>query len=734
MPPARPWSALIAALAVFLLLSCGTALAAPAAEAPAPASAAQLADLLENETTRNALIEQLRRSVDERAEPPVAGTPAAPSLPQRVAASTRAMVERSVAEAAAASAALGSLREQFSRSDSAALARDAGLFALFVLAVLVLHRVFRRIADAPCQRLDHWTRAGGDTTLLRRLVAVGCAMALQLAAVLAAWLAGYGVALWMPGAEGAPRVLDALFLNAFVIVEAVRATLTTLLATRFAALRAVDSGEETAYWLAWASRMSLFAGYGLLLVAPAAGQLVAPELGRVLTLLIVLLAFLKAAAIVLQNRARTRGALEALGERMQTGFARVALSMLARVWHIAALGYLAALLVVALFYPERALGFMFAATLQSVLAMLVGAVLARVLSTVIMRRIRLPEDTRTRFPLLEDRLNAYIPGMLKVARFVILAAVLAVVVDAWTSFDLGAWVASDAGMAFIGRLVTVFFIIGLALLVWLLSASWIEYRLNPDAGSVPTARVKTLLTIFRNVVAIALVVLTTMVVLAELGVNIGPLIAGAGVLGLAIGFGSQKLVQDVITGLFIQLEHAINVGDVVTAGGITGGVEKLTIRSLGLRDLAGVYHLIPFSSVNMVSNFNRDFGYHVGEYGVAYREDTDAVIEHLKAAFEELRADSAHGANILGELEVHGITALADSSVNIRVRIKTLPGTQAPTGRAYNRLVKRHFDAAGIEIPFPHMTVYFGEDKHGKAPPANLRLLEGQLDGSTEKP
>ncbi|MDX5364372.1 MAG: mechanosensitive ion channel [Pseudazoarcus pumilus] len=723
MSPARPWPALIAALAVFLLLFCGTAAANPAPDNPTPASAAQLADLLENETTRQALIEQLRRSSAESTAAPTASAPATPSLPQRVAATTRAVAERTVAEAAAAAAALSTLRTEVSRSDSAVLARDAGLFALFVFAVLVLHQVFRRVSEAPCQRLDHWTRAGGDTTLLRRLVAVGCAMALQLAAVLAAWLAGYGVALWMPGAEGAPRVLDALFLNAFVIVEALRATLATLLSTRFAALRAVDAGEETAYWLAWASRMSLFVGYGLLLVAPAAGQLVAPEVGRVLTLLIVLLAFLKAAVIVLQNRARSRAALEALGERMQTGFARVALNMLARVWHIAALGYLAALLLVALFYPEQALGFMFAATLQSVLAMLVGVVLARVLSTVIMRRIQLPEETRARFPLLEDRLNAYIPGMLKIARFAILAVVLAVVVDAWTSFDLGTWVASDAGMAVIGRLVTVFFIIGLALLVWLLSASWIEYRLNPDAGSVPTARAKTLLTIFRNVVAIALVVLTAMVVLAELGVNIGPLIAGAGVLGLAIGFGSQKLVQDVITGLFIQLEHAINVGDVVTAGGITGGVEKLTIRSLGIRDLAGVYHLIPFSSVDMVSNFNRDFGYHVGEYGVAYREDTDEVIEHLKAAFEELRADPDHGVNILGDLEVHGVTALADSSVNIRVRIKTQPGTQAPTGRAYNRLVKRHFDAAGIEIPFPHMTVYFGEDKQGKAPAANLRLL-----------
>src|SRR5690606_24810574 len=141
-----------------------------------------------------------------------------------------------------------------------------------------------------------------------------------------------------------------------------------------------------------------------------------------------------------------------------------------------------------------------------------------------------------------------------------------------------------------------------------------------------------------NAVAITLVVLTTMVVLAELGVNIGPLIAGAGVLGLAIGIGSQKLVQDGITGLFLQPARAIDVGDVGTAGGITGTVEKLTIRSLGLRDVSGTYHLMPFSTVDMVSNFNRDFGYHVGEYGVAYREDTDEVIEHLKAAFEELRS------------------------------------------------------------------------------------------------
>ena len=127
-----------------------------------------------------------------------------------------------------------------------------------------------------------------------------------------------------------------------------------------------------------------------------------------------------------------------------------------------------------------------------------------------------------------------------------------------------------------------------------------------------------------------------------------------------------------------------------------------------------------------MSNYNRDFAYHVGEYGIGYREDTDEAIAHLRAAFGELLQDPALRGQIIGEqLEVHGVTALADSAVNIRVRIKTLPGAQFPIGRAYNRLVKRHFDAAGIEIPFPHMTLYFGEDKQGKAPPARV-CIEGE--------
>ncbi len=190
-------------------------------------------------------------------------------------------------------------------------------------------------------------------------------------------------------------------------------------------------------------------------------------------------------------------------------------------------------------------------------------------------------------------------------------------------------------------------------------------------------------------------------------------------------------MQDIITGVFIQLENAINEGDWVTAGGISGTAERLSIRSVGLRDLEGTFHIVPFSSVDMVSNFMREFAYHVGHYGVAYRENIDEVIKHLFAAFEELKQDPDMAQYIDGDLVVDGVAALADSAVTMRIRIRTVPGDQWYVGRAYNRLVKQHFDAAGIEIPFPHRTLYFGQDKDGSAPPANVRRIEGPDDDAS---
>lgn len=702
-----------------------------AAQGAAGASGHQrLADLLEDDAARSALIEQLRKLGEQDSADALAAEGAGPSLAARVADLSQRVAQGVVGETHNALDAVGDAWQLLLAAEPQALAWLVGEFVLLMAVTLLAFRLLSAATGSLIRALDRLAaRPDGPGALacLRRGLGLAGALLCDLAAIALAWLAGHAVAVFVLGAPGELRAEASLFLNAFLVVESLRAVLRILLSRHGEHLRILPlAAEEKAYWYAWISRMVFFLGYGLMLVVPMLDRFVTAGLARTVAIVIMLSALLRAVVIVMQNRARVRAALEALGERMGSPFARVSLAIGARIWHIAAIVYLAAILVTAILYPEEALPFMLAATGQTIVAVVVGIALAALLTQVILRRIRLGEELRARFPLLEARLNAYVPTALKIARFLILGVVAAFIVDAWTPFDLGAWVSSDGGASVIGRLLSVALIVVLALLVWLVVASWIEFRLNPDAGAAPNPRARTLLTIFRNAVAIALVVVTSMVVLAEIGINIAPLLAGAGVLGLAIGFGAQKLVQDVITGVFIQLERAIDVGDVVTAGGITGTVERMTIRSLGLRDLSGTYHLLPFSSVDTVSNYNRDFAYHVGEYGIGYREDTDEAIVHLRAAFDELLQDPALREQILGDtLEVHGVTALADSAVNVRVRIKTLAGSQFAVGRAYNRLVKRHFDAAGIEIPFPHMTLYFGEDKHGKAPSAHVRLLEG---------
>jgi small-conductance mechanosensitive channel len=224
-----------------------------------------------------------------------------------------------------------------------------------------------------------------------------------------------------------------------------------------------------------------------------------------------------------------------------------------------------------------------------------------------------------------------------------------------------------------------------------------------------------------------------MVVLAELGVNITPLLAGAGVVGLAVGFGAQKLVQDVITGWFILMEDTIAVGDVAEVAGHAGLVERISIRTIRLRDLSGVVHTIPFSAVDSVKNFTKDFSYYLFEVGVAYREDTDEVVEVLREIDAEMREDPELGPDILEPLEVMGVDRFEDSAVIVRVRTKTKPLRQWAVGREFNRRMKKAFDARGIEIPFPHQTVYFGVDKEGKAPPATLRMEQALSEAFAEE-
>jgi small conductance mechanosensitive channel len=200
-----------------------------------------------------------------------------------------------------------------------------------------------------------------------------------------------------------------------------------------------------------------------------------------------------------------------------------------------------------------------------------------------------------------------------------------------------------------------------------------------------------------------------MMILSEIGIDLKPLLAAAGLSGLAIGFGAQSLVKDVISGFFILLENSVRVGDVVEVAGVSGVVEEVKLRTITLRDLSGNVHVVPNGIVDKVKNMTKLYSYYLFDIGVAYREDVDEVMAVLKEIAAELQADPKFGADILEPLDMLGLDQFADSAVIIKCRIKTTPMEQWRIGREMNRRIKKTFDAKGIEIPFPHRTIYWGQ-------------------------
>lgn len=231
------------------------------------------------------------------------------------------------------------------------------------------------------------------------------------------------------------------------------------------------------------------------------------------------------------------------------------------------------------------------------------------------------------------------------------------------------------------------------------------------AGAAERAkRVRTLGNLIVNTVGVVVFGAATLMVLKELHVDILPLLTGAGILGLAIGFGAQTLVKDVISGFFLILENQVRVGDVANINGTGGSVESLTLRTISLRDFSGTVHVFPNGSINTLANLTKDFSFAVLDIGVAYKEDTDRVSDVLRRVGDELAADERFGQNVLAPLEVVGVDGFGNSEVVIKIRIKTLPLKQWETGRELRRRIKKAFDAEGIEIPFPQRTLHLGDD------------------------
>ena len=219
-------------------------------------------------------------------------------------------------------------------------------------------------------------------------------------------------------------------------------------------------------------------------------------------------------------------------------------------------------------------------------------------------------------------------------------------------------------------------------------------------------RAETLGRVFRYVAAVVVSLIAGMLVLGELGISVAPILGAAGVVGLAVGFGAQSLVKEYFTGFFILLENQIRQGDVVKLDGHAGLVEVVTLRFVQLRDYDGNVHFVPNGSITTVVNMSRGFAQAVIDVGVAYRENTDEVVKVMRAVGREMRADVAYAARILDDLEVAGVERWDDSAVVIRCRFKVTPLEQWSVRREYLRRLKIAFDAVGIEIPFPQVSLH----------------------------
>jgi small conductance mechanosensitive channel len=248
-------------------------------------------------------------------------------------------------------------------------------------------------------------------------------------------------------------------------------------------------------------------------------------------------------------------------------------------------------------------------------------------------------------------------------------------------------------------------------------------QLEGEIATDASKRVQTIMNLIRQGIGILLWAMIVLIILKQIGVEIGPILAGAGILGLAVGFGAQNLVRDVISGFFMIMEDQIRVGDVAVLNGTGGLVEKINFRITSLRDLSGTVHVFPNGTINSLSNMTNEWSAYVFDIGVAYKENTDHVMDVMREVLTKLKEDEVFGPNVL-EWEIFGVNEFANSSVNIKGRIKTIPLKQWMTGREFLRRLKHEFDAKDIEIPFPHQTLYFGD----ASKPIDIQIMEKMTD------
>lgn len=605
----------------------------------------------------------------------------------------------------------------------------SGALALTVVRVL-LSPLRRRVAVKPTRRgLQRFGlflgRVGLDAV---PLAAFGTAAFAVIGAYEARWDA---------------RIVALALVNAVLVIGAANTVARAVLTPRLPGHQLVPISDATAVYLfRWIRRLVLVAVIGYLIAETGFILGLPLEPRNVLLNVVSLLFNAMLLTVIVQNRRAVARAISGRGETEETApgqpahrqrmptVLKLLRARIGDIWHLIAIAYVVVIFLILALGIPGGFEFMMRATLLSAV-LIVGVTLANIaLRTAVDHVSRKSSILSSRPPNVRRRIARYLAFGERLLRFGLYAVAVLAFLQIWgiRAFD---WLGGEIGDRLAASALSILVVAAGAILAWELASSAIDRRMARAAASedalAHTARLRTLLPLLRNVLMIMLVTVSALIGLSEIGIDIAPLLAGAGVIGLAIGFGAQTLVKDVITGLFNLVENTMQVGDVVNVAGNGGLVEGLTIRAVRLRDLSGNLYTIPFSEVTSVMNMTRDFSYYVFDIGVAYREDMDHVIEVVQQLGQELQEDPAFAPVILEPIEILGVDAFADSAVILKARFKTKPIKQWFVGREFNRRMKKRFDELGIEIPFPHTTVYFGVDKQGQAPQGNLKVMAPDL-------
>jgi small conductance mechanosensitive channel len=509
------------------------------------------------------------------------------------------------------------------------------------------------------------------------------------------------------------RTSLALLVHATVVARLILAVAKSLLLASDPGSGLVPVTEETRNYLyIWIKRFTCWSVFGFAFAEGAwwlgiPGGIYALMLKGIALVLAVL-----AIVFILQNRGAVSGWIAGPSELPAAvppaGWRRLR-RRISETWHILAIIYILGIFLVYALHVAGGFVYLLRATVLSLVAIIGARLLVRFAERASERGFAIAPELKTRFPTLEQRANRYLPVLTSLARAVVYLVALLVVLQAW---DIGsfAWFETELGRKATGIVLSVAAVVGIAFAVWEIFSAAIERHLATLAAT-PSSRTRqrTLLPLLRTAMLCVIVVMSTLIVLSQIGINIAPLLAGAGIVGLAIGFGSQALVKDIITGLFILIEDQIAVGDIVDVGkDHKGAVEAISIRTIRLRDQAGIVHTVPFSEVTSIKNLTKDFAYAVARIGISYTEDIDRVVEILRAASEELLRDEAVAPFVLDPFNYQGVDSLDDFAVVLLVRIRTAPGKHLVVGRAFNRLVKIAFEKHGIIARDPSPIIIVG--------------------------